>query len=199
MICINSTKRLLIAACVTTGTAVATQAYATSPMPPIALTAPIINTAGDTIGEVMMREFHPEEPGALLYIKAEKLSVGKHGMHIHETGACDAKAGFTSAGGHMAGAHSTHGVMHQGQYNEHTGLMTHEMGHHTGDLPNIYVHKDGSVEAEYFMPTLRIRDMIMDQNGASLIIHADADDYTSQPAGNAGGRIACSVLSAGKK
>ncbi|WP_099826151.1 superoxide dismutase family protein [Oceaniglobus indicus] len=104
---------------------------------------------------------------------------GVHGIHLHETGDCSADD-FKSAGGHIAGD-----VDH--------GVMT-ASGPHPGDLPNATVGADGTLNVEYFNPTLSIADMVMDDDGAAFIVHSGADDYASQPSGDAGSRIACGVF-----
>ena len=106
---------------------------------------------------------------------------GVHGIHLHETGDCSA-ADFTSAGGHIAGDRQ-HGLV--------------EGGPHPGDMPNATVGADGALKVEAFLPHLDGETMILDADGAAFIIHEGADDYASQPAGDAGSRIACGVFEAG--
>lgn len=105
---------------------------------------------------------------------------GEHGFHIHETGDCSADD-FTSAGGHLAGD-AEHGVMA-------------ENGPHPGDFPNITPNADGEVTLAYFNERLT-GDMLMDDDGSAVVIHSGADDYESQPSGDAGSRIACGVIEA---
>lgn len=108
--------------------------------------------------------------------------AGEHGVHIHETGDCSA-ADYKSAGGHLAGG-KEHGVMVEG-------------GPHAGDMPNVTVGDDGVLKVTVFKTDLT-PELLMDADGAGFIVHAGADDYTSQPAGDAGSRIACAVLVAPK-
>ncbi|MBS1304322.1 superoxide dismutase family protein [Loktanella sp. SALINAS62] len=103
---------------------------------------------------------------------------GTHGVHIHETGDCSADD-YSSAGGHLAGD-MEHGVNVAG-------------GPHPGDMPNAYVQEDGVLKVTYFNTDLT-PDMLADADGAAFIVHAGADDYESQPSGDAGGRLACAVL-----
>lgn len=119
--------------------------------------------------------------GALhLILHLASLPNGPHAVHIHETGKCEGPA-FESAGGHLAGG-KDHGVMSAN-------------GMHPGDLPNIDAEDDGAVNQEFFLPGVKLAD-VMDDDGGAFIVHANADDYTSQPAGNAGDRIACGVFEA---
>lgn len=103
---------------------------------------------------------------------------GPHAIHIHETGKCD-PPDFESAGGHLAGG-KEHGALHAG-------------GMHSGDLPNIDSADGGAVNQEFFLPGVTLAE-VMDDDGAAFIMHAGVDDYVSQPAGNAGDRIACGVF-----
>ncbi len=103
---------------------------------------------------------------------------GTRGIHIHETGDCSADD-FSSAGGHLAGD-ADHGVLV-------------EDGPHPGDLPNAEVGADGALKVTHFNADLT-EDMINDDDGAAFIVHSGADDYESQPSGDAGSRIACGVF-----
>ncbi|NUH66451.1 superoxide dismutase family protein [Sulfitobacter sp. S0837] len=118
---------------------------------------------------------------SLVQIDVTGVPAGTHGVHLHETGDCSAED-FKSAGGHIAGDRQ-HGVLVDG-------------GPHPGDMPNMVVGDDGILKAEVFLDLLDIEQMVKDDDGAAFIIHADADDYESQPSGAAGDRIACGVLKA---
>ena len=111
-------------------------------------------------------------------IQATGIPEGIHGVHVHETGDCSADD-FTSAGGHLAGE-MQHGILVDG-------------GPHPGDLPNAHVENDGVLAMEAFKTDLPL-DMMFDSDGSAFIIHAGADDYTSQPSGASGDRIACGVI-----
>ena len=81
-----------------------------------------------------------------------------------------------------------HAIHNHGIYDEN--------GYHAGDLANIYVDKSGSAHIEQIIPRMTPEAYMsyFPDHGPALIIHAGPDDYTSQPAGDAGVRIACSVL-----
>ena len=106
----------------------------------------------------------------------------EHGFHIHEKGDCSAPDG-TSAGGHFNPGHSEHGSI--------SAAM-----HHGGDMPNIKsdaqgnAHIDGPVASNVNVGVGDAFDII----GRGLIVHADPDDYKTQPTGNAGARLACAVI-----
>lgn len=144
-----------------------------------AMTAEVLSNDGIT-GTVSVT---PEASGVMVVkIDLQGVPEGEHGVHIHETGDCSA-ADFQSAGGHLADD-KDHGVMV-------------EDGPHPGDLPNAMVGEDGVLNVTYFNNDLTT-DLLKDDDGSAFVVHSDADDYTSQPAGDAGSRIACAVLAAPK-
>jgi Cu-Zn family superoxide dismutase len=108
------------------------------------------------------------------------LTPGEHGFHVHEAGDCSAPDA-SSAKGHFNPAGKAHG--HHDTAN-----------HHAGDMPNLVADSDGnavlSVELDAFA-LAQGPDGIVQR---SVVIHADPDDYKSQPAGNSGKRIACGVI-----
>ena len=116
-----------------------------------------------------------------LYVEIYNASPGLHGIHIHEFGDCSAPDA-TSAGGHWNPTDVAHGKWGEGEF-------------HLGDIGNINVGDDGTGNIElttdlWEMGTGSDFDII----GRSIIIHADADDFTSQPSGNAGARIGCGTI-----
>ena len=108
------------------------------------------------------------------------LPVGPHALHIHETGECEAPD-FESAGGHFAPDGKKHGIRNPD-------------GMHAGDLPNIHIPVSRELRVENFNPRLSLDDRLFDEDGAAVVIHANSDDYISEPAGDAGPRIACGVI-----
>ena len=122
--------------------------------------------------------------GVLLTFDLHGLSPGAHAIHIHTSGNCDAKTKFTSAGPHFSPEAKNHGYMSKG-------------GPHPGDLPNQYAATDGSLHAATLTSMFALgtgKKSIFDRDGAAIIVHATADDYISQPAGNSGDRVACGVI-----
>ena len=97
---------------------------------------------------------------------------------MHAVGRCEPP--FESAGDHYTAAGRDHGFLAAA-------------GPHTGDLVNLHAADDGRVEQELLASELRLADLL-DDDGAAFIVHERADDYASQPSGNAGGRIACAAL-----
>lgn len=140
--------------------------------------ASVMGSGGEAMGSVTVSE---TLSGQLqLTLALEGLPEGTRAMHIHETGACDGPT-FETAGGHLTGDRE-HGAHAAG-------------GMHAGDLPNITVGADGSYRGEILTTNVTM-DQIMDADGSAIIIHADADDYMTQPTGAAGDRIACGVFAA---
>lgn len=147
--------------------------------------ANLINDKGESIGHVML---YQGKTGLLLNVEAKGLTPGWHGIHIHATGQCEAP--FTSAGAHIN--HATDGKPH--------GLLN-PNGPDDGDLPNIHADAQGNVAAQLFTTRASIAQdgpgqWLWDADGSAIVIHANADDHTSQPIGGAGGRVACAVVRA---
>lgn len=131
---------------------------------------------GNTVGTVSLRE---TPKGVLLTADLDGLPEGTHAFHVHETGTCEGD--FKSAGGHFAPDGKAHGFLSAD-------------GPHAGDFPNIEVPASRSLTVSYYSDRLSLGDALFDDDGAAIVVHQGADDYTSQPAGDAGERIACGVL-----
>lgn len=107
----------------------------------------------------------------------------EHGFHVHETGDCSAPDA-TSAGGHFNPDSSEHGRVGGGE-------------HHAGDSDNLTADEQGVARVDNTLEGATIGDGApTDIVGKGVIVHADADDYTSQPTGDAGDRLACGVIQA---
>lgn len=106
----------------------------------------------------------------------------EHGFHIHEKGDCSSGDGM-SAGGHFnpgGKPHGSHGAAE----------------HHTGDLPSLKADAGGVAKISFESRSIRVGSTANDIVGKGLIVHRDPDDYTTQPTGNAGPRLACAVITA---
>ena len=142
--------------------------------------ADIHDSSGRTIGTATARQ-----AGANINVRIEAngLPPGIHGAHIHTTGACT-PPDFASAGGHWNPTSHQHG-------------KDNPAGMHMGDLPNLTVGADGRGSVEFSIDNASIAgapNMLLDADGAAIVIHAQADDYKTDPSGNSGGRIACGVF-----
>lgn len=140
---------------------------------------PLINSAGQTIGTVRAWR---TDGSVSFHISATGLPHGLHGIHIHSVGRCD-PPDFVSAGPHW----DLHGKKHG---------MNSIAGPHQGDLPNVAVAANGVLEATVTAPVTTM-EMLLDADGSALVIHAQEDDYISDPSGNSGPRIACAVIRPG--
>jgi len=151
--------------------------------------APVQGQAQDAVAELIDGKANPIgsaqlnqlEQGVQIVIAVSGLPVGKHALHIHETGACEPP--FESAGGHFNPTGAEHGFDSAG-------------GPHAGDLPNIYVG-EGALEVEYITDRVTLADgetSLFDDDGSAIVIHEGQDDYVSEPAGDAGNRLACGVI-----
>ena len=105
----------------------------------------------------------------------------EHGFHVHEKGDCGSGDGM-SAGGHFNPGGVPHGNYHAG------GPM------HVGDMPNLRADGEGNARATFETTGMTVGAGAADIVGKGLIVHRDPDDYKSQPAGNAGPRLACAVI-----
>jgi superoxide dismutase, Cu-Zn family len=111
------------------------------------------------------------------------LPPGVHAMHIHDTGSCEAPD-FKSAGAHFNPSAKKHGDMNP-------------EGHHAGDLPNITVAENGRVKLDQMVNGVTLGEgpnSLLKAGGTALVVHAKEDDRKTDPAGNAGDRIACGVI-----
>lgn len=175
---------LSVAACqdqtVTTDNAVGDNANATmTDAATQPMTAQLIDGAGKSIGDVQITE---DANGVTLRVSAAGLPQGVHGVHLHETGKCDTPD-FKSAGAHWNPAAKQHG-------------RDNPMGAHLGDLANLTVG-NGPASTTYLVGAVKMSggdNGLADADGTSLVIHAKADDYKTDPSGNSGDRIACAVL-----
>lgn len=139
--------------------------------------ATLASSDGGTRGVIKIAE---AAGGLRVDVDAEALPAGTHGIHVHTTGRCDSPD-FTSAGPHWNPTERKHG-------------RENPEGAHHGDLPNIVIGSDGRGKLSFTLPSASFAQLF-DADGASIIIHATADDYRTDPSGNSGGRIACGVIS----
>lgn len=141
-------------------------------------TADFVGLDGKQAGRATLTE---GKSGVLIEMEVSGLPVNRWvAFHIHESSRCDHTHGFESAGGHFNPTKAEHGFLAAN-------------GQHAGDMPNQYVDQDGKLRAQVFngMVSLNGKNGI---RGRTLIIHAESDDYRSQPVGGAGKRLACAVI-----
>jgi len=113
--------------------------------------------------------------GVAFDLDLKGLPPGDHAVHLHETPRCDGPS-FESAGAHLNPSGKQHG-------------LNNPLGPHAGDMSNVTVAADGTAKRTV------VNSRFMMGTAAAIVIHAQPDDMKSDPAGNAGDRIACGVIS----
>lgn len=120
--------------------------------------------------------------GVFIEVEVSGLPANKWvAFHIHETGKCDVATHHESAGGHFNPTKAEHGFLAA-------------KGPHAGDMPNQYVGEDGVMRAQVFDSVVTLDGKTDGIRGRALMVHANSDDYLSQPSGDAGDRLACGVI-----
>jgi Cu-Zn family superoxide dismutase len=149
---------------------------------PRAFSQPIYDAGGQTVGQLTLLQ--QGRDSVRVTVESTRLPPGVHGTHLHTTGRCD-PPGFTTAGGHLNPAARQHGLRNP-------------RGPHLGDLPNLTVGANGAgrMEATVAGSLTPGQAPLFDADGTSLVVHAGPDDMTTDPAGNSGARIACTVIAA---
>jgi superoxide dismutase, Cu-Zn family len=141
--------------------------------------ASVSDTQGTTIGSAILKR---SSDGLFLALDLQNVPAGSHALHLHEQGSCDGPD-FKSAGGHLNPYGKSHGKLSSN-------------AKHLGDLPNLDVASNGTARTivEIEAASDDVLSFIFDEDGTAVMLHADADDYQSDPAGAAGPRIACGVI-----
>jgi len=162
------------------GAAALLTAAATAPVSAANLaTAQLKDSSGVAVGDADLVQ---TEAGVLIKLQLKGVKPGEHAFHIHAVGKCEAP--FESAGPHFNPGQHKHGMM-SGEG-------------HAGDMPNLHVPQSGDLSIEVLNRQVTLENgkpnSLFDADGSSLVIHAKADDYKTDPAGNAGDRMACGVI-----
>jgi len=139
----------------------------------------------DPAGRVLARATLRQTAAAIaIHVEAVGLAPGTYGVHLHAVGRCDPPA-FAGAGGHWNPAGRQHG-------------RDNPAGAHLGDLPNLSVGSDGRGVSDFEIAAAALSgegaNALLDADGAAIVVHAQADDYRTDPSGNSGARIACGVI-----
>lgn len=142
-------------------------------------TATLTPTTGNTASGTV----HFVQRGNVVLVSGEIRGLkpnAEHGFHVHEKGDCSSGDGM-SAGGHFNPTGQPHA--------NHAAAM-----HHAGDLPSLKADAAGMASFSFESPTIAVGSGVTDIVAKGLIVHRDPDDYTTQPTGNAGPRLACAVI-----
>jgi Cu-Zn family superoxide dismutase len=151
---------------------------------PASAKAELRNAEGQPVGTATLK---PAATGVRINLRVFNLPPGTHAFHIHAVGKCD-PPDFKTAGGHFNPESKKHGLKNP-------------EGPHAGDMPNITVDKKGKGSATVVNPRVTLGEganSLFHEGGTALVIHEKADDDMTDPAGNAGNRIACGVIEQGK-
>ena len=134
---------------------------------------------GKDVGSILISD---HGPGVALELNLHDLTPGEHALHFHQVPKCEGPD-FKSAGGHFNPESKKHG-------------FDNPEGHHAGDIRNFTVGVDGKAKAKLENSDVTLKDgpHSLLTNGAAVVVHAKADDYKTDPAGNSGDRIACGVV-----
>ena len=147
-----------------------------------ALVANLIGTTGKPVGTATLTE---TREGVSIRFQLTGLAPGAHGAHVHAAGKCD-PPGFTTAAGHLNTSGKQHGHRNPA-------------GWHLGDVGNVVARADSTVDATLVVRGATLAPGPMSLLGpagtTALVVHANPDDEVTDPAGNAGPRIACGILS----
>jgi Cu-Zn family superoxide dismutase len=153
-----------------------------APLEPLRATAQLQPTKGSkAFGEATFEQAG-DKVHVVIYVQGLKPGQ-EHGLHIHEVGDCSSGDGMSTKG-HF----NPHGKPHA----RHDSAER-----HAGDLPSLKAGKDGRGKVDAMLDVITIRSGPASVVGRGLIVHADPDDFKTQPTGNAGARIACGVIQPG--
>lgn len=148
-----------------------------------AATVSLVDSTGARVG---VATFSDSGGTGRLSVSVNGLKPGRHGIHVHETGTCT-PPGFESAGGHYNPDGKQHG-------------LDNPAGPHVGDLPNLVVEEDGSVDTTLTASAGALAQgasSMLGEQPRALVIHAGPDDQKTDPSGSSGARVVCGVIERG--
>ena len=153
----------------------------TAPLPSAAPDAEV-RLAPTTGSQVHASVAFRQQPGQRIAVEVQATGLKpnqEHGFHVHEKGDCNSPDG-SSAGGHFDPTAQPHGPQ--------------DTAHHGGDMPSLKADATGNADVTFLIAGTVRSGAATDLLGRAVIIHAQPDDYTTQPTGNSGARLACGVI-----
>ncbi|MGH9603550.1 MAG: superoxide dismutase family protein, partial [Terriglobales bacterium] len=149
-------------------------------------TVELKNARGESVGTATLK---PKGDGVVIQVNLRNLPPGDHALHIHQNAKCEADPAAPADAFKSAGPHFNPGAKKH-------GLMSPD-GHHAGDLRNFTANAKGTAKAKIDAPDVTLAEganSVFTSGGTALVIHEKADDMKTDPAGNAGPRIACGLI-----